>query len=198
MQVWIQSVEARKDSVQSILKRIDANVYVDKELKGCFNSFRHMLLNCYSGNEHIVHLQDDIMPLEGLQGYLPRVISEMETKGISVLSLFAPKRKSITMHYKVMMAEGIKTAIIPFPNFLWMQAVIFSPKTIMGLVNFLNRSSQTKYDDVFVAEYLKSTKQEAYVHIPSLVQHNINMKSTLGHRASKNRMSNCYQNDFLK
>lgn len=198
MQVWIQSVEARKNSVQSILKRIDANVYVDEELKGCFNSFRHMLLNCYAENEYIVHLQDDIVPLKGLQGYIPRVISEMDTKGIPVLSLFAPKRKAIDLHYEVMQAEGIETAIIPFPNFLWMQAVIFSPNAILGLINYLDRSSQEKYDDVFVAEYLKSTKQEAYVHIPSLVQHNINLKSTLGHRASKNRMSECYNHEFLK
>ena len=198
MDIWIQSVKSREQSVQSILKRIDAKVYVDKELKGCFNSFSYMLQNCYAENEHIIHLQDDIVPLKGLQEYIPSMISEMEARDIPVLSLFTPQRKAFTMHYKVMQAENIKTAIVPFPNFLWMQAVIFSPNAIRGLRNHLQISSQTKYDDVFVAEYLKFTKQEAYVHIPSLVQHNINLKSTLGHRASKNRMSNCYKNDFLK
>lgn len=198
MEAWIQSVRARELSVKSILQRINAQVFVDDELKGCFNSFSNMLSNCYSSNKHILHLQDDIVPLKGLQAYLPIVISEMQEKDIHVLSLFAPQRKEFTHQYNKMRERGEKSAIIPFPNFLWMQAVIFSPESITGLRDLISETSQTKYDDVFVAEYLKATKQQAYVHIPSLVQHNINLKSTLGHRASKNRMSNCYENDFLE
>ena len=54
-----------------------------------------------------------------------------------------------------------------------------------------------KDDDVFVAYVMKKYNIKAKVHLPSIVQHNTEIKSSLGHANSKNRESKVFDKDYI-
>ena len=172
--------------------KIDAIYSIDYEKKGALKSFLKMAKE-YKFNEYKLHLQDDIVIADNLKDYLPKLESYMQNKEIHLLSLFAPNRKLVLEQYN----EG-KT-IAPFPNYLWLQASIFSPmlQQIMSDEADIYNEDTFNGADTFVAYVLKKYKIKSYLHLPSLVQHDTNIKSTLGHANSKNRESKVFDKDYI-
>ena len=175
-----------------VAAEIPALFYVDENKDGCLASFGAML-NKYPTNDYRLHLQDDLMFADNIIKYLPRVENHMRTKDLHVLSLFAPNRKLILKQYE----EG--KVIAPFPNYLWLQATMFSPQFQSVMKKEYNNLSDKsiKDDDVFVAHVMKKYNVKAYVHLPSIVQHNTDIKSSLGHANSKNRESKVFDKDYI-
>jgi len=194
MNIVTQCIQERYDLAVDTLKETDlqSKFYIDKNKEGCLKSFGYMLNN-YSTDDYRLHLQDDIIFADNLKSYLPKLKAYMQNKEIHLLSIFAPNRKLILQQYK----EG-KT-IVPFPNYLWLQASIFSPRFQSILKKEYNNLNDDtiKDDDVFVAYVLKKYNIKAYVHLPSLVQHNTEIKSSLGHANSKIRESKVFDKNYI-
>lgn len=190
----VQCIDERLDLAKKVIieAEIPALFYVDKNKDGCLASFGAML-NKYSVNDYRLHLQDDLMFADNINLYLPTVENHMKTKKLHVLSLFAPNRKLILKQYE----EG--KVIAPFPNYLWLQATMFSPQFQSALKKEYNNLSDKsiKDDDVFVAHVMKKYNVKAYVHLPSIVQHNTDIKSSLGHANSKNRESKVFDKNYI-
>ena len=183
MKVTIQAVEERKGNVERMTAAlgdsVDVEVYYDKRRVSCLDSFVQMLSIPFAG--YRLHLQDDVVLPERFVDYLPYVERDMVENDYDILSLFAPRRKDLRESH----SEGVKQYVV-FRRFLWLQAVVFSERAISGMKQFLSdrqevggEVSDGKSADFFVQQYLQEKKRRAYVHLPSVVQHNVYMGSTL-------------------
>jgi hypothetical protein len=135
-------------------------------------------------------MQDDLIYCNRFKDYLPELEALIKEGDYHLVSLFAPRRK----HMKEQFDAGKR--IGTFPNFLWMQCVVFSP----WLVNkFLVHSHQyhDKHDDSYVSLILNHYKVKAYVHLPSLVQHDITIPSSMKHANNDKRTSEIFDANFV-
>ncbi len=200
MKVTIQAVEERRDNVEKMLHdlgdSVDVEVYYDTRRISPLDSFVRMLDIPFSG--YRLHLQDDVIIPKRFVEYFPVIESDMSEMDCKVLSVFAPNRKDI--HEAADRGEKY----IVFKNFLWLQATVFSDDAVKDMKQYYSEKTaageevgEGKHDDCFVQEYMKSYGEKAYVHIPSLVQHNVFMGSVMSHSNSKHRMSKIYDPNFI-
>ena len=188
--ITIQGVESREKNIQKMLKKLPdgVEVYYDRILKSPLNSFFNML--DIKQKDYRLHLQDDIIIPDGFSEYLPHVVTEMKEKDIDVLTLFTPNRKLP----KEQLKKGLKFGV--FPNYLWLQATIFSKRFTEEMIKYRNKKGEAKIfndaDDIFIQEVLKETGIKAYCHLPSVIQHDVFMGSVAGNANSKRRMSDIY------
>jgi GR25 family glycosyltransferase involved in LPS biosynthesis len=192
MKIVIQAIPERLDNVNVLLnkfKTCSPIVYLDKEKKGVFNSFVECLK--LSNNDYILCLQDDIFIANQLENYLAFLEKNMIKKNIEVLSLFSLKRNHVQEQF------DLKINFATYPNFLMLQATIFSPKVSKMIIEYSKKSKQTKSSDLLVRDFLKETKINSYVHLPCLVQHSLNVKSSLGHPQSKSRQSPYFDANYI-
>ena len=197
--VTIQAVTEREQNVKEMLKRLPSGVRVhyDTDRISPLHSFVQMLDIEFT--DYRLHLQDDVILPQGFKDYLPTILKDMKERNIEVLSLFAPRRKKLKELYKA------GETYVKFNNFLWLQAVIFSKEVIDGIKRYIKHCKtfgieygEGKHDDILVREYLKENKKTAYCHLPSLVQHNTYMKSTMSHANSIQRASDIYDLNYIK
>jgi len=189
--ITAQCIPERLDYIKNELKALKGVVYhVDKERKGSFGSFKDML--SIKVADYRLHLQDDVILADNFGDAIPDIEALMDVRGIDVLSLFAPRRKRIIEAYN----QNI--LIDEFPNFLWLQATMFSARFVGLMQMEIEYTNQTKHDDVFVADVLKKYGVKAYVFLPSLVQHNVDLGSSMSHANSKRRTSPVFDKDFIK
>ncbi len=185
----IQAVESRLKYIKPIVEEFNAIVFVDYKKRNAFWSFKDML--DIEFDDYRFHIQDDVILADGLKNYLPDLCGFMKDKNIQLLSLFAPARKSLSHEY------FIGKRITPYRNYLGNMGVIFSKKFVDDMRIYVNISSQTIDDDVFIEETLSRTGTKAFVHLPALVQHDLGIDSILGHDTSVIH-SNLFEKDFLK
>lgn len=191
MQVIIQAVEERKNNVEVLTTKLpNAFVYWDLSRQGNYKTFVESL-SMHENSDYTLRLQDDIVLPSNFAGYLPTMEDIMIKNNLDILSLFSLKRKFLDEQF----SKGI--TISEYPNFLMMQAVIFSKNISSQLLKYSEISKTNKYDDVLIRDFLKDTKQKAYVHLPSLVQHRIDIKSTFSSPASKTRQSNTFDKNYI-
>jgi hypothetical protein len=192
MKVIIQAVRSRNSNVEIIKKKLpNAVVYWDETLQGNYKTFIDSL-SLHNETEYTLRLQDDVVIPNGFLEYLPVLESMMKEKGIHVLSLFSLKRKFLDEQF----SKGI--TISEYPNFLMMQAVIFTREISKQLLEYSDQHLEKKHDDILIREFLRDTKQKAFVHLPNLVQHRIDIKSTLSHSASETRQSNTFDKKYIE
>ena len=191
--ITIQAVEKRKDNVEKMLAKlpIDTIVHYDKKMISPLVAFYDMLE--YKTKDYRLHLQDDVLLPNRFSEYLPYVCKEMKDNEIDLLTLFTPKRKLP----KEQMSKGIKFGV--FPNYLWLQATIFSADFVDKMREHKKTSKKDygKHDDVFVQDCLLHNKIKAYCHLPSVVQHNVYMGSIVGNANSERRMSDIYDSNYI-
>lgn len=191
MNIFIQSIPDRAENVSRMLEKVKATVHLDTVGTGCFRSFIDMLE--YPQGKYRLHLQDDVILPSRLGEYLDKVIEpEMDKKRLHCLSLFMPQRKEL----HAFADSGAR--VIRFNKFLWMQAVVFSKDFVELCRCHAKLTRENKHDDVFVAEVLAKYSIPAYCHNPGIVQHDIGIKSAIGHQASVKRTSVRYDPDFIE
>jgi len=188
----IQTIPERYEHAQkqSVELGLHTSIYTDKDKDGPFKAFIETLRQIPSNGEYRLHMQDDLILCDDLKEYLPHLEQEMDNKGIDLLSLFAPRRKHIKEQYDA--GKRIGT----FPNFLWMQSVVMSPSFVDKLLYHAHQYDD-KHDDTYVAAVLSFYKIKAYVHLPSLVQHNITILSSMKHANNEKRTSELFEKDFV-
>lgn len=195
MLITIQAVEERRNHVELMchtLFPIEPVVHYDKVRKSPLNAFYNMLDIQQCQDEYRLHMQDDVVFNRRLVMYLPHVIRDMKKQDMHVLTLFTPNRKLP----KEQLAKGLKYGV--FPNYLWLQATIFSKKFVDIMREVRDQKGEyTKHDDVFVQDCLKMSNIKAYCHLPSIIQHNVKMGSVVGNANSKRRMSDIYDTNYI-
>ena len=180
IKVAIQCVPQRAKHVGIIKKYIESiglecNYYMDFERKGCLWNFKRILSENVNNKEtYLLFLQDDIFFNEDFKHHLGNIIEHMSLNEIDAVSLFCPPRG----YYIKAFDSGQKFYIEK--NFLWMQSVIFSKNYIKGLLDFKNEV-HTRHDDSFVSMYAKETENYIQIALPSLIQHDLEIKSAMGH-----------------
>ena len=195
MLITIQAVEERRNHVDLMCHTLLPHkpvVHYDKLRKSPLNAFYNMLDIQQYQNEYRLHMQDDVIFNNRLVRYLPYVLKDMKERDMHVLTLFTPNRKLP----KEQLSKGLKYGV--FPNYLWLQATIFSTKFINIMREVRDEKGEyTKHDDVFVQDCLKRSKIQAYCHLPSIVQHHIKLGSVVGNANSKRRMSDIYDTNYI-
>lgn len=188
MIITIQGIPERAKEIKRLRTALadfpyPVHLHLDTNRTGPFNSFRDML-NKYTGEEYRLSLQDDSLLSEDLKDELPKILDKMKNEGIDFVTLFIPNRREFREAWE----RGEE--FVKFKDFLWMPAIIMSPKVQKILREEANKiEGYLKDDDVFVGKILKQYKIDAYGVMPSLVQHDISVRSSLGHRGDTSRIS---------
>lgn len=190
MNIIIQSVPERQSNVDIMLKKVpNAVVIRDNNKIGNMPTFLSSL-KLHQG--YTLRLQDDIIIPNGFSDYLEKIENHMRENDLHVVSLFSMKRNELDGYYKG--GHGI----YPYRNFIAMLAVVFSPLATEKMKEYVPiTEDEKKHDDIFVRECFKKNKIKTYVHLPSLVQHRIDIKSMVGHPQSITRTSNTFDKDFI-
>ena len=179
MKCYIQAVESRykyiyehlvidlmrKPAIRSI------EVFTDYDMRGPkWNAERIWGSIADSGKPGLV-LQDDVIVHEGFSECLNDLLPHLEE--MQAISLFVPPRKKLD--------DAADTGINFIRNydFLWMPGILLHPNFAAGLASYA-AERQTIHDDSIVRDYAKSQNIPIWNTVPSLIQHNLTMRSTLG------------------
>lgn len=193
MKACIQTIPERQYHALEQLSELglpDTSIYTDYDKVGPFKAFIETLREFPSGGEYRLHMQDDITLCDDLKDYLPELERQMRDNNYDIVSLYAPRRKHMDEQY----AKGIR--IGTFPNFLTMACCMMSPWMVEKCLAHAHQFDD-KHDDVYVAAVLSAYKRRGYVHLPSLVQHDISIPSSMKHANNILRTSRVYDKDFV-
>ena len=189
--LWHAEEQVREIVFPARPSGIEPSIYLDKDKVGPFKAFIQTLREVPSGDHYRLHMQDDITYCDDFVDYLPEVERVMRENDYHIISLYAPRRKHMVEQY----AKGKR--IGTFPNFLTMVCSVMSPWLVSKCLEHAHQF-QDKHDDVYIAEILREYRCKAYVHLPSLVQHDITIPSSMKHANNLLRTSPVFDKDFVK
>jgi hypothetical protein len=191
MQIVIQAVESRRkqvEKIQSVFKDAIASYDDSGTPIGGFKK----ALNIPIDSDYRLHFQDDIVLAHNIDKYLPLLEKEIADKNIMCLGLFSPNQNAINN------ADIDKKFFHINTDRLWIQAVILHKSIIELARERIEATSEKKHDDVFLRKCIRELKYDVYVHIPGIVQHNVWLKSVVGHINSRRRMSKVFDMNYIK
>lgn len=137
-------------------------------------------------------MQDDVSVCDGFADYLPQVEAFMEKHNIHVFSLYCPDRAILNKALK----EG--NTFWVFDPYLWLQATVFSKKFNDFMIGRPKDHLKRSGDDLYVRDCIRDAGTKAFVHLPSLVQHEMEgIPSALGHPQSVQRTSSNYNKHWV-
>lgn len=210
MIITIQTVEERFNYIKEQTKDFYRQpiYHVDLERKGCLSGFLDMLE--YDVQDYRVHLQDNIILADGFEEYLPFLQEFMEKQNFDMLSLYVPKMRRINQlsEYK----NGVSYLYWFALGFFPLQGAIFSKKFVELMRKEVKGKKRDKYesmkkqkgeqtrqlhDDEFVMLVAQKYNIKPYIHVPSLVQRNIKIQSTIGSITDSNHESGSFDKDYI-
>jgi len=194
MKCIIQTVPERLPYAekQRELLGLPCDIHIDVNKTGPFNGFVDSLRNFDYGNEYRFHMQDDLILCDDLKDYIPEAERIMRENDMHLMSLYAPRYKSLKESYEK--GRPWAKSLAGFA----MQAIVFSPMLVKQMLDDAHYYKGWKHDDWFVTDVCRYHKIGAYVHLPSLCQHNVfEMKSVMGHPTSIRRTSEIFFPDFV-
>jgi GR25 family glycosyltransferase involved in LPS biosynthesis len=177
IQVAIQAVPERMQYVFNLKKQLtefglDTSIFCDQHKVGMMWNMKRILETEWE--DKVLILQDDVILAPNFQHHLADIESRMDSEGIECVSLFAPPRQYYQDAYK----NG--TTLYLEKNFLWNPAMLYSKQYRKDLIEFENNMKDKNWIDVWISNFAKETKRYIYISLPSIVQHDLNIKSTLG------------------
>lgn len=163
--------------------------YYDAEMRGTVEGhIRALRMGFNSGEEWVLMMQDDIL-----------FAHDFERKALARLeeaAKFNPKMRVIQFYHYSDGGEkslGVRWYKLKGRSFMWDQAVAYRFDFLRsylrwiddgghesGYVTTSGRLDSKMGHDALVGLYLKETKEDYWITCPHLVQHNIEMQSTLG------------------
>lgn len=185
----VQACEERLEYITPIVKDFDPIIHVDYKKKGSLATFIDML--DYKVKDYRFHLQDDVIIADNLVEYLPIVAKFMKNNNIPMLTFFYPARNSAKIAYE----NGKR--FMAFSNFLGPLGSMFSREFIEEMRIHSSFTKQTHHDDFFIEETLTKMGKKPVLHLPILVQHNINITSVNGHPAEPYTTSDIFDKNFV-
>ena len=189
MQIVIQAVEQRRRFVENIQSKL-LGAIASYDNSGTPIGGFNKTLNIPLDTEYRLHLQDDIILANGLYNYLPKLEEEMRKNNMKCLSLYVPSQKKLSEAYN--QGKRYETT-----DRVWIQGIIFHKDIVDASKLDIKTTKEIKHDDVFVRSTLKKIKENAYVHLPGLIQHNVWLGSTVGHAKTTQRMSTIFDINYI-
>lgn len=181
MRISIQAVPERTQYIQNhIIPELQKQgnyqikIFTDYEKRGPLWNALRIWNDIKDDSEPSLILQDDIVIHSELSTFLPDLTAHVQTDDCLGISLFAPPRKIMRKSFD----QG-KNMIKNF-KFLWLQAIILNPKYIRELTYFAG-NYELRHDDLVLQRFSQRQKIAIWNILPSLVQHNLNIKSIMGH-----------------
>lgn len=177
VRVFVQAIQDRHRHVQEyLLPELERHgfpevtVFTDYERRG----HRWNATRIWEAiEEPTITLQDDVL-LHPRFGDAVRVIGRhVEAGRMGAVSLFVPPRKVMLEYY------GAGYTFVESYNFLWAQGLILSPSFTVGLLEFAP-TVESRHDDAVMNRYCKETRNPVWTTLPSLVQHDLRIKSSIG------------------
>lgn len=197
MRCVIQTIPSRFKEAEEQAKALGlpCDLYVDTLMEGPFKSFIKTFTTIPYEGEYRFHMQDDLILADGLKDYLPSLEKKMRDEGIHYLSLYSPPRRVFKDAHK----NNERFITAPVPNYLQLLCAMLSPWLISKLVEHAGEfNPNNRADDVYLADIVRAYKVPAHYHIPSLVQHNIAMPSSVGYVNNKTRTSPIFDKHFIR
>lgn len=183
IKTYIQMVPSRQEIVDALivprLQSFDCIGEVvmssDAEYRGPLWNFIQIAEMIAASGEAGLILQDDVIFHPQFDELMPDIIEHLQTLG--AVSLFCPPRKDFADAYEA----GFNW--VENRKHLWQPAIALTPEVTTGFLRFASEHTDEfgKDDDVALGAYLKSIKSSMWVTVPSIIQHNIAVGSTLGH-----------------
>lgn len=192
MQVIIQGIPERWGSIKKIKQRLqsegfDPIIHLDKKRICTLVAFSDMLHD-YPIEDYRLHFQDDVFLSRDFKERLEEVFKDMIENNYDFVGLFAPKRKAIDEAN----LKGEKYVVEKSP---WIQGCLFSPKALKDMKEHTSTIDLkiNRADDHFIGECVKKYNWKSVCVTESLVQHNIAIRSSLGHPNSELRTSKYFK-----
>jgi hypothetical protein len=182
--VGIMTVPSRKDLTTALCSRLRGEhlryyVSEDVERRGTwFNWQRTAKMVAKWGHSHIVVLQDDAQLLPFFGAHLHRVVALLPDAPLSLYTsrkstVDAARRVRRHLYAKRGMDSGVATV---FPAAVLRDFFDWSASLSADLVQKYRNN-----DDVYIDEWCRSAKVQFTQVVPTLVDHRIDVPSTLGH-----------------
>jgi hypothetical protein len=192
MKCVIQTIPKRLEKAKQQAEKLGlpCQIHIDNYTNP-FNGLIDSLKNCDNGIEYVFHMQDDIILCDDLKYYIPEVERIMIENNMELMSLYAPRYKVLLEAYK----KG--RPWIKSMSAFALQAVVFSPKLVRLLLAEAPYYAHWKHADWFVTDVCMNNKVPTHVHVPSLTQHDIGMKSSIGNPSHERRTSHTFVPDFV-
>ena len=197
MKVIIQGIPERAKGIKRIRESLgdtECVVHLDKKRINAYVTLIDMLID-YTNNDYRLTIQDDAILCDNFSESLPLLEKYMRKHNTDVLSLYVPNHKVLTQKYK----EGFSGVTKPAKTFFPCVCYILSPKIQKELLLYSTAGSpkETKHDDDFIVEYCVKEKIPIFTIIPSMVQHDIGIPSSLGHANTDRRTSRIFEKEFF-
>jgi hypothetical protein len=180
MQVFVQAVRERLPYIQASMAPAIAaagwespRLSVDHDRRGPLWNARRIWQGIAESGRPAVVLQDDVVLRKGIGASVAEVMLHIDSGRMQAVSLFAPPRAVMRRAYD----EGHN--FVETFDFLWAQGLLLTPAFCAGLVEF-SAGMTTKHDDSVMRDYSVAKGVPVFNCLPSLVQHDLNLKSTLG------------------
>ena len=196
MKVVIQTIPARKERAmqQAQSLGLPCEIFIDHEMRGPLKGFIESIKQFPSGSEYRFHMQDDLILADNLKNYLPQLEKEMKANDMKYLSFYASRRKV----FSNALASGSRIIKAPIQHYLPLLCAILSPWLVEKLLSEVDSFDKDDIaDDMYLAYLMKRHKEKAYYHIPSLAQHDIGIKSSIGFVNNKMRTSVIFDKEYL-
>lgn len=205
MIITIQAVKERENYIREQIKDFvgEPIIHIDEKRQGCLTSFMDML---EYKDDYRAHLQDDIILADNFEKYLPYLTDFMSKNDIHLFSLYVPKMRRISQltEYR----DGISYLKWFVAGFFPLQGAIFSSKFIDLMRKEIKGKKREYYenmqkgnrnlnDDEFIMLVANKYKINSYLHIPSLVQHNVNLASVNGNNVTMDRISDNFEKNYI-
>lgn len=203
--VWIQGHPSRASLHQSLTERlaplpVTLSLHSSQPPNPWAGYEQAMRLAVASESDHLIVLQDDALPCRNF----PRaVMALIEERPDSVLSLWVGGlRCKTTVDYMKAMTQGERWVPIVFRDIHHCVALVWPRELAESFLEWAatsrlpgeNRPQQS--DDAIVGAWARRTHRTFWASVPSLVEHNDDVESTIGRpRGGRGRRSIAFAGD---
>jgi hypothetical protein len=176
--VYIQGVKEREQYINEYIHPalveqgfLDIHIMYDVDKNGPLWNFNRVVDHAVdSGHPYCIVLQDDVI----LASNFSKHIDDIMSHNIPAVSFFCPPRQ------KYIDEQQMGTRIYTEKEFLWMQGMLFNIEFLKGFQEYRHTDKESFSCDSIMKSYTKKTKNYIRVVIPSIVQHNLDIKSSIG------------------
>lgn len=197
MRTVIQGIPERIKGIRRIKERLGDISYVVHLDQKRINAYVALIdmLETYPNDDYRLTIQDDAILCDNFNQCLPILEQHMIKNDIKVLSLYVPNHKALNEKYK----QGQYGIIKPSKSFFPCVCYILSPDIQKSLLEYAKKGNpkETKHDDDFIVEYCVKKKIPIFTIIPSMVQHDIGIPSSLGHANTDRRTSRVFEKEYF-
>ena len=192
MDIVIQAILSREKQAEKLKAELPKSIIVyDYEMRGPINGFRRCL-DVPIKSDYRLHIQDDVILAKNLEGYLPYIEKYMKENDIKVVVLYTGNQKRVReLNDNTLKYVKIDTKLLCGP------AIVFHKDIVHELRERIKHTKETRDDDTFVIQSLIDLKVDVYAHLPSIIQHNVWLGSSVGHAKSRQRMSMTFNINFI-